>query len=161
MHRVAILIGLLAVSACASQTGGTPEPAPGSSQGGAPLPSFALPSAAPSVESGLHTIDIYVDLYDSDAWSEDDVTCVGEDGYEDIGPGLELEIRDETGEVLGSTALRQGFVLETGRCSFHAIVRGVPDAEVYVVSSEERGELRFSAGEMEANDWVVTMSIGA
>lgn len=161
MHRSVLAIGLLALAACASPDGATPAPAPGSSEGAAPLPSFELPSAAPASAAGLHTVDIYVDLYDADAWSEDEVTCVGEGGYADIGPGLELEIRDETGELLGSTALQQGFVLEPGRCSFHATVRGVPDAEVYIVTSEDRGGLRFSAGEMEANDWVVTMSLGA
>jgi hypothetical protein len=155
------LAGLVLLAGCLAPASGTPEPAP-ASQDGAPIPSLVLPSAAPTTgTSGLHTVDIYLDLYDPDAWSEEEVTCVGEDGYDDIGPGLAFELRDETGDLLGSTALQEGFVLEPGRCSFHATIRAVPNAEVYVLTSENRGELRFSAGEMEANDWAITMSLGS
>ena len=155
------LAGLALLAGCLGSATGTPAPAP-ASQDGAPIPSLVLPSAAPTTGiSGLHAVDIYLDLYDPDAWSEDEVTCVGEDGYDDIGPGLAFELRDEAGELLGSTALQEGFVLEPGRCSFHAMIRRVPNAEVYILTSEDRGELRFSAGEMEANDWVITMSLGS
>jgi hypothetical protein len=155
------LAGLVLLAGCLAPASGTPEPTP-TSQDGAPIPSLVLPSAAPTTgTSGLDTVDIYLDLYDPDAWSEDEVTCVGEDGYDDIGPGLTFELHDETGELLGSTALREGFVLEPGRCSFHTAIQGVPSAEVYVLTSETRGELRFSAREMEANDWTITMSLGS
>jgi hypothetical protein len=127
---------LVLFSSCLAPASGAPVPAP-ASPGAFPNSSLALPSAAPATgSSGLHTVDIYLDLYDADAWSEDEVTCAGEDGYDDIGPGLTLELRDETGELLGSTALREGFVLEPGRCSFHAAMQGVPSAEVYVLTRD-------------------------
>ena len=92
--------------------------------------------------------------------TEDEVTCVGEDGYDDVGPGMPIEVYDQDGDLLGETALASGFVLETGRCSFHVVIQNVPEAEVYVVSSPDRGELRFTRGDMAASDWIVTMSLG-
>jgi len=96
--------------------------------------------------------------------------CVGINGYGDITVGLEVVVRDGSGNVLAVGELGPGEWIEEPRasevaaldfnCLFPLRVDGVPRVPFYGVSVGRRGELTFTFDEMVANGWEVQFSIG-
>lgn len=90
-------------------------------------------------------------------------SCAGEGGYGDIGPGVQVVVRDQSGETIGAGDLSAGTL---GRdptvwtCQFTFTIPDVPAATFYEVEVGDRGALTYSAAEMEEQDWQVGFTLG-
>lgn len=100
--------------------------------------------------------------------------CFGSGGYDDFGAGMNVTVRDGQGNIVGvgsteslSEADRTGAWADdvtfsedsTVSCVVKFIVEVKP-AEFYSVEVGSRGELAYSAAELEAAGWHVELSLG-
>jgi hypothetical protein len=85
--------------------------------------------------------------------------CSGSGGYEDIGPGLQARVSNESGTVIGTGNLGPGEVIEDG-CRFYFSISDVPVAKFYRVEVGGRGEISYSYEQMKAAVWNVSLSLG-
>jgi hypothetical protein len=109
-----------------------------------------------SLAGGGHTIAGTFSLFDSEV-SE---SCQGSGGYEDIRPGADVTIRNETGATIATGALGSGEYASGFGCDYDFSVEGVPDAAFYRIEVSHRGEVEYSKSEMEQQDWTVQLSLG-
>lgn len=94
-------------------------------------------------------------------------TCAtgGTGGYDDIGPGLPITVRDEAGEVIGSGALTDEGEDRTtpngaqAGCFWTVPIEVPDDREFYVVEGGRRGEVSFPRADLEANDWTAELGL--
>lgn len=98
--------------------------------------------------------------------------CWGSSGYDDIDAGADVTVTDESGTVIAVGALGPGEVVsfragnfltdfeDAVRCEFEFMINDVPDAKFYGVEVSDRGELRYSRDELEANAWVIGLQLG-
>lgn len=96
-------------------------------------------------------------------------TCAtgGTGGYEDIGPGLPITVRDEAGDVIGSGALtaegEDVTIPPNGAAAgcFWTVPVEVPDdREFYVIEGGSRGEISFPRSDLESNEWTAEIGVG-
>jgi hypothetical protein len=85
--------------------------------------------------------------------------CQGSSGYDDVEPGLQVTISDQSGTVIGTGALDSGQVLEAG-CVFRFEVNSIPVANFYKVAVGRRGEISYSLDQMKQMSWSVELSLG-
>jgi hypothetical protein len=85
--------------------------------------------------------------------------CQGTRGYDDVEPGLQVTISDQSGTVIGTGTLDSGRVLETG-CVFRFEVNNIPVASFYKVAVGRRGEISYSLDQMKQASWSVELSLG-
>ena len=85
--------------------------------------------------------------------------CQGTSGYDDVEPGLQVTISDQSGTVIGTGALDSGQVLEAG-CVFRFEVNNIPVASFYKVAVGRRGEISYSLDQMKQASWSVELSLG-
>ncbi len=87
-------------------------------------------------------------------------SCYGIGGYEDLGPGAAVVLKDEKGTILATTSLGMG----TGKrmaCTFSFTLTDVTDgASFYSVEISHRGQITNSHEEMDSNGWRFALSIG-
>jgi hypothetical protein len=91
-------------------------------------------------------------------------SCTGYGGYDDIGYGASIRALDEEGDIIGSDALPDlGEVVRVRTqvlgCEFHWSI-DVEDADFYVFEIANRGAPSFSRADLEATDWMVSLTIG-
>lgn len=84
--------------------------------------------------------------------------CQGTSGYDDVEPGLQVTISDQSGTVIGNGALDSGEVQEAG-CVFRFQVN-IPVASFYKVAVGRRGEISYSLDQMKQASWSVELSLG-
>jgi hypothetical protein len=85
--------------------------------------------------------------------------CQGTSGYDDVEPGLQVTISDQSGTVIGNGALDSGEVQEAG-CMFRFEVNNIPVASFYKVAVGRRGEISYSIDQMKQMSWSVELSLG-
>lgn len=100
--------------------------------------------------------------------------CAGTNGYDDFGPGMNVTVRDGEGKIVGvgntealTEADRTGIWADdvefsegsTVSCVVKFTVEVKP-SEFYSVEVGSRGELTYSADELEASGWHVELSLG-
>jgi hypothetical protein len=85
--------------------------------------------------------------------------CQGTSGYDDVEPGLQVTVSDQSGTVIGTGALDSGQVLEAG-CVFRFEVNNIPVASFYKVAVGRRGEISYSLDQMKQASWSVELSLG-
>jgi hypothetical protein len=118
---------------------------------------FLLQSGALSPK---HTINgTFVLRGDSDTISNVGSTCFGDSGYSDIGPGMPVTVKDESGKILGATVLGTGSGNQN-QCTFMFAMSGVGDAAIYSVEGGRRGAVSYPRAQLEANGWTVALSLG-
>lgn len=104
-----------------------------------------------------------VTLMQSDQVRRTDTSCVGTGGYNDIGPGLSVTVRDESDDIVGVGELAyqppEGPV-PPRRCDYIFTVDELPAAPFYQVEVGERGSLDFSADDLGAQGWHVELTLG-
>lgn len=183
MIRVSIPALLLAilVAGCSADDGGREGSAiekPGSSTddtgSGAWFGSQPPTTAEPTTTvPALQQITGSFTLIDSDVVGTWD-GCFGSGGYDDFGPGMNVTVRDGQGDVVGvgsteslSEADRTGVwaddVTFSEDSSVSCVVKFTVDvkpAEFYSVEVGSRGDLTYSAAELEAAGWHVELSLG-
>jgi len=90
------------------------------------------------------------------------VTCEdgGSGGYDDIGPGMPVTVRDQDGKIIGSSSLPDtGEEIENHACEWTMPIE-VEDAEQYAVEGGHRGAVTYSREQLEGKDWTVMMGVG-
>lgn len=85
--------------------------------------------------------------------------CIGEGGFDDIGPGTQVRIKNQDGKIIATTELEFGSDTGAG-CVFPFVARGVPESRYYTIEASHRGGLTFSKDEMKAANWEVALSLG-
>jgi len=84
--------------------------------------------------------------------------CVGLGGYDDIHPGTQFKISNESGEVIGVATLEPDPDASSRSCAF-IFVTEVPDAKFYTFTLGRRGDLTYSKAEMEEMGWMPGFSL--
>jgi hypothetical protein len=93
-----------------------------------------------------------------------DGTCVGDGGYSDIGPGAQVTVTDQKGELIATGTLsmgERGMTNDTWVCRFAFTVPDVPGADFYTIEVSHRGGLTYSTAEMDAQGWTVGFTLGS
>jgi hypothetical protein len=89
--------------------------------------------------------------------------CSAVGGYSDVSAGAQVVIKDGAGAILQTGALGLGHLVDysglNATCAFDFSVDGVPDAPFYQVEVSSRGDISYSAVEMEQNGWHVELSL--
>jgi hypothetical protein len=85
--------------------------------------------------------------------------CQGTSGYDDVEPGLQVTVSDQSGTVIGNGALDSGEAQEGG-CVFRFEVNNIPVASFYKVAVGRRGEISYSLDQMKQASWSVELSLG-
>lgn len=155
MKRAPIVLVLL-LAAC------TPAASPSPSSTPEPTATAtATPEPTPEPTPAANTMSVSLDLIDPDAWVEGELECEGEGGYSDINAASQVVVRDGAGEVLATADLGIGLHILDDTCSFVTDVEDVPPAPFYAVEISHRGELVYSAAEMEEMGWLVHLTLGS
>jgi hypothetical protein len=94
----------------------------------------------------------------------------GSGGYDDIGPGTNVVVRNNDGQVIGTARLGDGESLSlaeeldevlAGGCIWSTTVQGVPTGEdFYSVSVGDRGEQTYSEDDLDNEGWGLSLQIG-
>lgn len=139
-----------------------PEPTPTPKPTSTPEPS---PTPGPTPQLGK-TDDGYriggtfvLRGLNGDDFSSSSGMCFGLGGYQDIQPGAQVVVKDQTGDIVAVSTLEPDPTAPAGTCQFVFFV-DVPDAKFYSISVTHRGELVFSKQQLEANGWLVELSLG-
>jgi hypothetical protein len=81
-------------------------------------------------------------------------------GYDDIADGTSVTLWDESGDVIGATALGNSGGRD-GLCEWHVCIYDVPDnAKFYTVAIGERGEITKSAEELAKANYPFDVTLG-
>ena len=107
------------------------------------------------------TLTIEYDFYDDSRYNYSD--CSGGDGgYSDVGPGMGLTIRDQSGDIVGSTTLPSSGTPYPGGCGcVWTMTVDVPaNVQYLVIGSSRRGEVTYDRDELVRNDWTAGISLG-
>ncbi len=71
--------------------------------------------------------------------------CMGDRGYDDIAPGAQITIYDNTGTMLAIGRLGDGKVITPGECLFNFEVPDVPAGhDLYQIEVSHRGKIAFT-----------------
>jgi hypothetical protein len=123
------------------------------------------------------TIHVGMTLADLDGVEGTNGDCYGTGGYDDFGPGMDVVIRDGSGDVIGTgrtvnlDAARQYFREELGEdldledragglCLVVADVES-KSSEFYEVSVGRRGSVTYTSDELADNDYETMLSLGS
>jgi hypothetical protein len=109
-----------------------------------------------------HTLSGTILLVDSTYSALDPgAPCTGEDGYDDLGGGAQVVLRDDKGATLSTGRLTAGEFDGRG-CAFSFALEHVRRVDFYslTVASGSRGELQYSYEELTDNDWSLSLYLG-
>jgi hypothetical protein len=103
-------------------------------------------------------------LIDADIQRGGGGICVGTGGYSDIAPGLQVTVKDGSGNILGLGKLgpdqHKGQYSEVA-CEYGFKVENIPRADFYDIEVGRRGSLKYSFEEIRKKGWVLTFTLGA
>jgi hypothetical protein len=87
--------------------------------------------------------------------------CTGQGGYDDLGGGAQVVLRDDKGATLSTGRLTAGEFDGLG-CAFSFALENVTRENFYslTVASGSRGELQYSYEELTDNNWSLSLSLG-
>jgi hypothetical protein len=110
--------------------------------------------------TSTYDVDGTFELVDRDYLSVADGSgCRGYGGYGDIGSGLQVTVKDATGRLIASSALRSGRVEGTA-CVFPFRLTDITRSDYYTFEVGRRGDLTYSHAEMVANGWEAGFVLG-
>jgi hypothetical protein len=85
----------------------------------------------------------------------------GDGGYDDVGPGMPITVKDEVGTVIGSTTIDSGGESMPGvGCIWTMHLKVSSEAKQYVIEGGSRGGITFSHDDLAAADWTAELSLG-
>jgi hypothetical protein len=123
-------------------------------------------ATATSRASTSFTVKGTLDLSDTDSASnlDPDGYCLGIGGYLDINAGAQVTVTNQSQTIIGTSQLGQGVPqgssgVETD-CLFPFTVTGLPKASFYTFTVGHRGGVTYSASEMAAKGWTVSLTLG-
>jgi hypothetical protein len=109
-----------------------------------------------------HTLSGTLLLVDSTYSNLDPGTrCTGEGGYDDLGGGAQVVLRDDKGATLSTGRLTAGEFDGLG-CAFSFALENVTRVNFYslTVASGSRGELQYSYKELTDSNWSLALFLG-
>jgi hypothetical protein len=86
--------------------------------------------------------------------------CSGTGGYGDIRQGVDVVVRNEAGEIIGTSSLGPGERRRSDSCTFTFEVANLPVAAFYSIEVADRGDLTYSREDLDAMEWHVAMTLG-
>ena len=104
------------------------------------------------------SIDALYDVGSSSILMLDDGSCTGVNGYDDIGAGAPVVVKDGNGHTLTTTALGSG-TGDDSECTFSFDFTATEGSTDYVVSVSHRGDMHYTFTELQ-NDGV-DLSLGS
>jgi hypothetical protein len=147
-------------------------------------------ASANSGGSSKPTIKGMFTLFDTDVVGDVD-SCSGTDGYDDVGPGMNVTVRNAEGDIIGSGHTRAGDLEELAVRSYEVDNDGeqpgdadladikdtldgvnglacplmfeveVDKSDFYEVEVGSRGKQSYSQKELEDAGWVLNLSLGS
>jgi hypothetical protein len=118
------------------------------------------------LSGGSRDMEVSFSLYDFFGRSSCDG---GFGGYSDIGPGTDVVVRGEGGQVIGtaqlgdgrSTSMEEAVGERVGGCIWSTTVSGVPTGEdFYSVEVGDRGTQTYSEEQLNDAKWSLSLSLG-
>lgn len=86
--------------------------------------------------------------------------CLGSSkGYGDINIGAAVTVKDQDGKLIATGQLERGLVGD-GNCVLPFSVE-VPAADFYTFEVAHRGGVNYSAGDLKAKNWTVSLTLGS
>ncbi len=89
-----------------------------------------------------------------------DNRCLPDDGYDDIDRGASVKIEDDSGKIIGTSAVADLGKQRDGRCVFSFTATGVKDADFYTVKASHRDGPAFKRAELEKDHWRMALTLG-
>jgi hypothetical protein len=86
--------------------------------------------------------------------------CSGTGGYSDIRPGIDVVVSDGSGSIIATTDLSVGTPIDDVTCSFTFRLEDVPPTTFYTVEVGDRGQITYSAADLAAENWNITLELG-
>jgi hypothetical protein len=80
-------------------------------------------------------------------------------GYADVGPGIDVTVKDETGTIIATGAVEEG-TWERRACRLPFSIPDVEGAEFYELELGRRGSNRYSAAELASAGYEVHLTLG-
>lgn len=80
-------------------------------------------------------------------------------GYADLSPGADVVVKNEKGEIIATGALQEGVWIRRA-CKMSLVVADVPQAKFYEIEVGRRGPQRYSASELTAQGFKLTLTLG-
>ncbi len=125
------------------------------------------PADEPRSDSITGTVSILFDPTPSDLPGfryefEVGTPCTGASisrGFSDIAPGAPVTVKNEEGTIIATGSVSGGSWTENS-CRLDFSIDDVPEAKFYQVEVGRRGELRYSAEQLEAMGRHVELSVG-
>lgn len=88
--------------------------------------------------------------------------CEGIGGYSDISPGATVTVENQSGTIIATGTLGAGTVTQPSvSCRFSFVVANIPAASFYQVSVAHRGGVTYSAEQMAASTWFLSLTLGS
>ena len=120
-------------------------------------------AAVTMLHSEKHTLTGSLSLSDSSSFGSLNPgdSCQGSDGYDDIVPGAQVVVTDQSGKTLQTGVLGAGSY-DGSSCDFDLKISNLPDASFYrlQIGRETRGTMQYSLSEMKRNHWQVSLTLG-
>ena len=115
-----------------------------------------------SCNSG-HTLNGHLQLVDSDIRGSNS-NCYGTGGYSDIRSSMAVTVKDEKGNIIGTSNTGSGYRPNNEysgiSCIFDFEVTNIPKSDFYSVEIGRRGQVNYSFSKLEDNDWEVSLILG-
>jgi hypothetical protein len=149
---------------------------------GAVVAIVATREPAPRTTAGPGAIGITFTLVDISDISGTVGDCFGTGGYDDFGSGMNVTVRDERGDLVGSAqmlsleslkATQPEFYeqIEAGgsqdlsaevdlTCEIATLVQIEDGSDIYEIEIGRRGDSSVTRAELDGKDWIVSLSLG-
>ena len=97
---------------------------------------------------------------DGDAGREGSL-CSGGPGYEDMAGGTAVVVKDARGTIVAVGALESGATFDFGLtgCRLAFSVGDLPTLDFYTVAIGHRGDITYSADQLDADGWRIALSL--
>jgi hypothetical protein len=130
----------------------------GGPQQGLPADKFAVDAFCPRFSEGFHVLEtatvsgafVLTDSASNEytrSIETDGSSCVGADGYSDVGPQTQVIVKNGKGEILSTTTLGPGNG-DRSTCTFPFTFPVTEGQERYVVSVGHRGDFSYSFSQL-------------
>jgi hypothetical protein len=125
----------------------------------------ASPAPAPTpTAAGTHKMFVNLALKDKSGRPSiaGQFPCHGTGGYSDLNANTQVTVKDADGSIIAVGTLGAGLRGGPHECDFFGTVDNVPDdQDIYQVEVGRRGALSFTHDELEADKWIVFVSLGS
>lgn len=127
------------------------------------IPTIIVPLlliAVGCAQDSSHTVRGTMELVDKDASWVPGSSCEGSGGYDDIGSGTQVVVKDAKDEIIATGSLGPGTATTAIQCEFAFEIKDVPESDFYSIEVSHRGAITYSLEKMNLSDWEVGLTLG-